>query len=225
MWAIIPIKNLNETKQRLKAVLNAQERRDFFVAMFEDVLETLMAVSELEQVGVATVCPIAGKIAEKYGASVLSTEKDEGQTAAIARTAKILDADGIDSMLMLPGDVPLVTVEEIQTVIEVHENVLSSPHVPAMTIVPAQDEKGSNCIALSPPNAAPLCFGQNSYFPHLATAQKFGLSLQTVKLPGIGLDIDTPEDLLELCRKPERTRAQEYLRKHNILERLETPHG
>ena len=89
-----------------------------------------------------------------------------------------------------------------------------------MTIVPARDELGSNCIALSPPTAAPLRFGPNSYFPHLETARKLGLALQTPKLPGLGLDIDTPEDLLELSRQTVRTRAQEYLLKRNIVERL-----
>ena len=60
MWTVIPIKNLNETKHGLKSALNPQERRDFFVEMFEDVLTTLLAVPELEQVAVVTVCPIAG---------------------------------------------------------------------------------------------------------------------------------------------------------------------
>ena len=226
MWAVIPIKNLNETKHRLKSVLNPQERRFFFVAMFEDVLTTLLAVPELEQVAVATVCPTAAKIAENYGASVLSTEKDEGQTAAVARAAEILEAKGVSKMLILPGDVPLVTVEEIQAVIAAHESACSTPDVPAMTIVPARDEQGSNCIVLSPPTAAPLRFGPNSYFPHLEMAQKLELSLNTPKLFGIGLDIDTPEDLLELCRQPssdvstKQTQVQKYLQKQKILERL-----
>lgn len=220
MWAVIPIKNLNETKHRLKSVLNPQERRFFFVAMFEDVLTTLLAVPELEQVVVATVCPTAAKIAENYGASVLSTEKDEGQTAAVARAAEILEAKGVSKILMLPGDVPLVTVEEIQAVIATHESACSTTDVPAMTIVPARDEQGSNCIVLSPPTAAPLRFGPNSYFPHLEMAQKLELSLNTPKLFGIGLDIDTPEDLLELGRQSVQTRAQNYLQKYKILERI-----
>jgi len=70
-----------------------------------------------------------------------------------------------------------------------------------MTIVPARDEQVSNCIVLSPPTATPLRFGPNSYFPHLETARKLGVSLQTLKLSGIGLDIDAPVDLLELGRK------------------------
>ncbi len=214
MWCIIPIKSLNQAKHRLKHVLYPEERQDFFKAMFEDVLSTMMSVPDFEQVAVATVCPAACIIAKKYGAIVLSTSQDEGQTAAVERSAKILDARGITSMLVIPGDVPLVTVEEIKIVLDLHEKA------PSMTIVPAQDELGSNCIALSPTIAAPLRFGPNSYFPHLETARKLGLSLQSPKLTGLGLDIDTPEDLLVLSRQTVCTRAQEYLRKKKIMERL-----
>ncbi|MDP7630457.1 MAG: hypothetical protein QGF03_07765, partial [SAR324 cluster bacterium] len=66
----------------------------------------------------------------------------------------------------------------------------------------------------------PLRFGTNSYFPHLDTARRLGLELHTPKLPGIGLDIDTPEDLKKLCRQPTRTRAQEYLQGRRIVQRL-----
>jgi 2-phospho-L-lactate guanylyltransferase len=214
MWGIIPIKILNQAKHRLRHVLCPEERQKFFMAMFEDVLSTMMSVPDFEQVAVATICPAASIIAKKYGATVLSTSQDEGQTAAVRRSAEILDAKGISSMLVIPGDVPLVTVEEIKIVLELHEKA------PSMTIVPAYDELGSNCIALSPPTAVPLSFGPNSYFPHLETARKLGLAMQTPKLPGLGLDIDTPEDLLKLSRQTVCTRAQEYLLKKNIVERL-----
>jgi 2-phospho-L-lactate guanylyltransferase len=214
MWAVIPIKQVNEAKHRLESVLSSSERLELSMNMFEDVLSTVMDVTEFERVTVATVCPKAVRIAKRHGASVLSTGKDEGQTAAVALVVETLNNDGIDSMLLLPSDVPLVTVDEIQTVLEAHANT------PSMTIIPARDEQGSNCIALSPPTAAPLRFGANSYFPHLETARKLGLNLHTFKLPGIGLDIDTPDDLLELCRQPIRTRAQEYLQKQSICERL-----
>ena len=211
MWAVIPVKNLNEAKHRLESVLNPIQRRNLFAAMLEDVLATVMAVPEFEQVAVATICPTAAEIARRYGASVLSTVQDDGQTEAVTRTAATLEENGIKHMLMLPGDVPLVTVEEIQTVLEVHGNA------PTMTIVPARDEQGSNCIALSPPTAVPLRFGPNSYFPHLETARKMGLTLNTTKLAGIGLDIDTQDDLQELCKQPFQPRAQEYLQEQKIM--------
>ncbi len=55
MWAVIPIKNVNEAKHRLASVLSPNERRELFVAMFEDVLTTVLAVPRLEKVVVATV--------------------------------------------------------------------------------------------------------------------------------------------------------------------------
>lgn len=214
MWALIPIKNMNESKHRLESILSPNERRDLSEAMLEDVLTTVMAVPEFEKVAVATMCPTAKIISMRHGASVFSTGQDEGQTAAVAQATAAFEAEGITSMLMLPGDVPLVTPEEIHRVLEIHGSA------PAMTIVPARDEQGSNCIVLSPPTATNLRFGSNSYFPHLDAARKLSLDLRTPKLPGIGLDIDTPEDLMELCRQPLQTRAQEYLENHKISQRL-----
>ncbi|MEE2716571.1 MAG: 2-phospho-L-lactate guanylyltransferase [SAR324 cluster bacterium] len=214
MWAVIPVKNVNEAKHRLSSVLSPAERRELFVAMFEDVLTTVLAVPELEKVVVATVCPTASAIAQRQGASLLSTGQDEGQTAAVAYACTTLAEQGAQHLLMVPGDIPLVTVEELQDVLKAHGPA------PAMTLVPARDEQGSNCVVLSPPNAAPLRFGANSYFPHLDTARKLGLTLQTPKLPGISLDIDTPEDLRLLCQQPVRTRVQEFLQERGIVERL-----
>ena len=48
----IPIKNINQAKHRLKPVLYPDERQEFSKAMFEDVLSTMMAVPEFEQVAV-----------------------------------------------------------------------------------------------------------------------------------------------------------------------------
>tara|TARA_B000000460_G_scaffold4524_1_gene3133 strand:+ start:626 stop:1279 length:654 start_codon:yes stop_codon:yes gene_type:complete len=214
MWAVIPIKKIQDAKHRLHSVLSPSERRDLSLNMFEDVLSTLKSVPELERVVVATVCPTASRIAGKYGVYVFSTNLDKSLSAAVSKAASAIEANGVSGMLMLPSDIPLVTAEEIQTVLELHARA------PSMTIVPSRDEKGSNCIALSPPTAAPLKFGSNSYFPHLDTARNLGLVLNNPKLPGIGLDIDKPEDLVELCRQPLKTKTQKYLQKKRIRQRL-----
>ena len=67
MWALIPIKKIQNAKQRLHSVLSSSERRDLSLNMFEDVLSTLKSVPELERVMVVTVCPNASRIAGKYG--------------------------------------------------------------------------------------------------------------------------------------------------------------
>ena len=214
MWLIIPVKKINDAKYRLKSLLNPIQRKQLFLAMLEDVLSVVKSIPEIENISLATICPTAINIAKKYGASIIDTHKDEGQTEAIKKSAEVLDNNGIKNMLLLPADIPLVTKNEIRKVIEVQKKS------PMITIVPARDEKGSNCIAISPPKAIPLSFGPNSFLPHIDAARNSELKLKTISLPGIGLDIDTPSDLKELFKLPIRTRAQKFLTEEKILDQL-----
>ncbi len=214
MWLIIPVKKINDAKNRLKSLLNPIQRKQLFLAMLEDVLSVVKSSPEIENISLATICPTAINIAKKYGASIIDTNTDDGQTEAIKKSAEILDNNGIRNMLLLPADIPLVTENEISKVIQLHEKF------PMMTIVPARDEQGSNCIALSPPKAIPLSFGPNSYFPHIDAARNSEVNLKTIALPGIGLDIDTPTDLKELFKQPIRTRTQKFLNDQKIVEQL-----
>jgi 2-phospho-L-lactate guanylyltransferase len=112
-------------------------------------------------------------------------------------------------MLQMPGDIPLVTADEITALLDRHLPA------PSFTIVPSHDEMGSNAVVVSPPARVPLTFGDDSYFPHLATARRHGIEPQVVRLPGIGRDIDTPEDIAEFVRYRSQTRAQAFLDRHD----------
>ena len=63
----------------------------------------------------------------------------------------------------------------------------------------------------APPDAVPLRFGDNSFFPHLDAARRCGIEPVVVRQPGIGMDIDHPADLAAFLRLPQsagtRTRA------------------
>jgi len=214
MWAVLPAKNFDDAKQRLAGVLNADERRDLFAAMFEDVLETLRAVAALDGVLVVTRDDTAASIAERHGAHVLREDANRGQTAAVEAAAAWLREQGADGMLAVPGDIPLATASEVERVLAAHQAA------PAMTIVPARDERGSNCIACSPPGLIAFRFGNDSFQPHLREAAARGVAPVIVKLPGIGLDIDRPDDLAILIGMPGECRAQRWLRDNAVAARL-----
>jgi len=107
------------------------------------------------------------------------------------------------AMLAVPGDIPRATAAEIAAV------VAARRPAPSLTIVPAHDGRGSNAVLCSPPLVMPLRFGDDSFLPHLASARALGIEPTIVKLPGIGLDIDQPDDALALLRAtpPMTTRA------------------
>jgi 2-phospho-L-lactate guanylyltransferase len=58
----------------------------------------------------------------------------------------------------------------------------------------------------------PLTFGEPSFPNHLATARSAGLSPRVLHLPGIGLDVDAPDDLPLLLTHGPTTRSARLLR-------------
>ncbi len=214
MWAVLPIKDLADAKQRLGRVLDRFERQRLFRTMVEDVLEALAGVAALDGVMVVSRDPAAAALAERYGARVFREAENRGHTAAVSAAAIELATAGADGMIQVPGDVPLVTTAEIETVLDAHGEA------PAVTFVPSRDRRGSNCVVCSPPVVMPLEFGANSFYPHLKSARQRGLRAKVVDLPGLGLDIDTPDDLVELLRRPAASRTQQFLSESGIAARL-----
>ena len=218
MWAVLPVKGLDGAKQRLGAVLTPRQRRDLSRAMVEDVLEALSAVRTLDGIAVVSRDPAVAAMAERYGARVVFERRSRGQTAAVTAAAGILAAEGADGVLAVPGDVPLAGAAEIERVIAAHTAAPFS--VPSMTIVPARDARGSNCVVCSPPDAVPFQFGEDSFRRHLDVAQARGVPSRTLRLPGLGLDIDTPADLAVLLDRPGRARTPVYLKASGIADAL-----
>ena len=52
----------------------------------------------------------------------------------------------------------------------------------------------------SPPDAVPLRFGDNSYYPHLDAARRCNIEPTVIHQPGIAMDIDHPADLAIFLR-------------------------
>jgi 2-phospho-L-lactate guanylyltransferase len=51
----------------------------------------------------------------------------------------------------------------------------------------------------------PLTFGEPSFDNHLAAARARGLAPRVLPLPGLGLDVDAPDDLAALLAMPGAT--------------------
>jgi 2-phospho-L-lactate guanylyltransferase len=202
IWAAVPVKEFAGAKQRLSALLSPEQRQALAAAMLEDVLTALTGVP-VAGIMVNTVDPRATEIARRHGAQVITDGARDGHTGAVAAMASILAGRGCEGMLTVPGDIPRVTAAEIARVIEARRPA------PSLTIVPAHDGRGSNAVLCSPPLVMPLRFGDDSFLPHLAAARARGIEPTIVKLPGIGLDIDQPDDVFALLRATPRmaTRA------------------
>src|SRR5271169_546863 len=216
VWAVVPVKELAGAKQRLSSCLSPEERRALATIMLEDVLDALSAVRELAGMFVVTIDPVATSLAARYGARVVTEAAREGHTRAVAAAARLLAREGRAGMMTMPGDIPRLSSAEIAVTLAAHGAA------PAFTIVPAHDELGSNTIICSPPDAVPLRFGDNSFYPHLDAARSRGIEPLIIRQPGIGMDIDHPVDLVAFLRMSPtvRTRTLAFLEQSGIAGRL-----
>jgi 2-phospho-L-lactate/phosphoenolpyruvate guanylyltransferase len=201
LWAVVPVKERVSAKERLAPLLRPEVRQALALAMLEDVLAAVTGAPRIAGLMVVTVDPEAGRLAAGYGARLIEAGARDGHTGAVTAAARLIAAEGRAGMLTLPGDIPLVTPGEISSILSAH-----SP-APSFTIVPSHDERGSNAIACSPPDVVPLRFGENSFYPHIQAAEAYGIRANVLHLPGIGLDIDNPEDVVSFMRTESPTRA------------------
>jgi 2-phospho-L-lactate guanylyltransferase len=222
---VIPIKQLENAKQRLSGLLSAEQRRDLFQAMVEDVLEAAATCDQVGELVVVTADETVSQLAMKYSARIMPEPEIPGLIAAVTRASERFAAEGVDVMVFLPGDVPLVTVEELEIVLE----GFGLASEPEFMIVPASDLGGSNCILCSPPDCMVFGFGEDSFRRHLQIAKDRNIEPRVAKLPGIGLDIDTPEDLLvlveELKKRNLPTNTHRFLQQSGIIDELERVKG
>lgn len=205
IWAVVPIKDTRGAKQRLAPALPAPLRRELALAMLEDVLASLAEVPDLAGRLLVTTDSVAIRLAARYGCITTAEGAGDGHTGAVMAAAHRLAQDAAAGMLTIPGDIPLVTATELGRLLDAHRPA------PAFTIAPSHDEQGSNAVLMSPPDAVPLRFGDDSFFPHLHAAEARGIVPTVLRLPGIAFDIDNPADLAHLARLGSRTRAGLWL--------------
>lgn len=217
IWAVMPVKELEGAKQRLSPLLAPAERQALARVMIAEVMDALAAARGLAGILVVTLDPWATAEAQRIGARVLTEGAREGHTGSVNAGIRALLAEGRAGMITMPGDIPAATPAEIEAVLAAHPR-----EGRGFTIAPAHDEKGSNAVLLSPPDAVPLRFGDDSYLPHLEAARRCGLAPRIVPCPGIAMDIDHPVDLRLFLALPQSrgTRTRAFLEESGIAGRL-----
>ncbi len=209
-WAVVPVKDLERAKRRLAGALDPAARRGLSLAMLADVLDALDATPGLDGIAVVSRDADVAELARRRGLRVIP-EAGAGLNAAVAQaanvlSANVLSAEGCARLLVMPADLPLAAPEEIAA-------VLAALHAaPGLTLVPDRHGVGTNALACTPPDAVAPSFGAGSFARHLEAARHAGIPATVLRLPGLGLDIDTPADLRALMETPGATWTHAALR-------------
>jgi 2-phospho-L-lactate/phosphoenolpyruvate guanylyltransferase len=184
--AVIPVKPASQGKQRLATVLDATLRRRLVGAMLECVLGAALGARGLAGVGILTT----DRSLVPAGIEQL-TDPGTGLNAALAATASVLTARGVEAMLVLPGDLPFIVAADVDALLE-----LARPD--RVVVVPDARGAGTNALLLAPPRVLLPQFGPGSLSAHLTAASAAGADCRVSVCARIGRDIDEPCDLAPL---------------------------
>lgn len=196
LWAIVPIKPLRRGKSRLSGILNEEERTLLNYSMLGNTLRILSQVPDIDQILVVSRDPAALALAREFGARTVQEDGNPGLNTALNRATVVAQFYSASGVLILPADLPLITVNDLQEFI----GKVSQP--PEIVIAPDRRMEGTNALLVSPPGIIKYQFGVNSFKFHTHQARAKGIHVEICQLATFGLDLDLPEDL-EILKKVE----------------------
>ena len=206
--ALIPVKGFHGAKQRLASRLSLAERSALMKAMVHDVLAEVTRAGGLDRTYVVTGAAEVADWVSALNVEVIRERQETGETDAVHFALDVMKDAGMDAALVVPGDVPLLRAEDVESVLRAAP---PGPGAPFAVLVPSHDRLGTNALLLSPPDVLRLRFGHDSFRYHLNEAAARGLSAKVVENSRIALDIDEPADLQQLIRRLERGRTLDRL--------------
>lgn len=196
IWAVIPLKDFVQAKQRLSGVLSVAERRQLFAAMVDDVLRCFSQSRELDRVIVLSDDAEACLLAEHHGLDYWRERElnARGLNGVVSAAVKRAASLGCGQCLVAHGDLPLLNQSELDHFIREHR----AQTAPALSIAPDRRGTGSNMMLLPAQTEFDFCYGEDSFNIHRRNAAAAGLSTRDFKAAGSACDIDELEDLLQL---------------------------
>lgn len=123
-----------------------------------------------------------------------------GLNRAVASARDAAVKAGVDRLLLLSADLPTLSAEDVAALLAVPADAVAGG--------PDRSGQGTNALSLPLPRAASFRFhyGIDSFVAHRTETARLNLPFLTINRPGLGLDIDLPDDAAMLCWRSNRSR-------------------
>jgi 2-phospho-L-lactate guanylyltransferase len=182
---VIAVRDVSSAKSRLGEQLDPGARQSLVIAMLDDLLA---AIRRAHRGVILVVSPDAayGAVAATHEARLVDDPGD-GLNSAFLAALTVDETAATTAALLLPGDLPHVTPDDIAT-------VLDALTAPGVVLVPSSDG-GTIALGLRPSEVIAPRFGERSAERHREAAAEAGTDLTELSPPSMQIDIDTLADL------------------------------
>ncbi len=212
---LVPVKAPSSAKQRLATVLSSEERIALTWAMLKDVGRALAGAKLVDRIVMVTNDPVAIQYALEQSWEVLQEDQQISESYSVDWASSCLMKQGATVVLRLPGDIPLLRAEDVDSLLSIE---LTSS---AALLVPSRDGSGTNALLRKPPDAFPSRFGPNSFRLHRQEASQAGVALKVIENPRIALDIDDITDLAVFWAQDRETLTARVIKNLHLAEKLQ----
>jgi 2-phospho-L-lactate guanylyltransferase len=189
VWAVIPVKPLNRAKSRLEKVLSPDQRAALAEMLFRQVLSVALSSNRIGGALVISRDTRAIGIARDLGAKTIQESGQSDLNPALERATQVLTSWRASAMLILPADLPLIHVDDINAMVDAGRDGDS------VVIATDRHEDGTNAMFVRPPGLIQYTYGKESYRKHVLQARAAGAKVTIYESERLQLDIDEPSDL------------------------------
>lgn len=183
---VIPVKR-DDPKERLSTLLSPAQRRQLQVAMLEDTLQTLIKAGMVGDTFVVSPDVQILDFVRRFGARSVPEPADAGVSAAVARA--LGETSSYARTLVLPGDLPLLSVDDLETAVTLAREGAD------VVIGPSGSLDGTNLLLIAGGARIPLHYDDDSFRKHFRGAVSLGLKVAVYRSPGVSFDMDSPGDV------------------------------
>ncbi len=202
--AVVPVRALRGGKTRLAGELTAEAREALTRQMLRSVVGAARDSGSVDAVVVVSPDPAVLAFARSFGPGVVALPQDPlpfgaagleaGLNGAVVQGRDWAAGHAAAALLMLFGDLPLLTADDVRNLVRRDAPVV---------LAPDRHGIGTNALLLRlgalNGNGAPFgpfrfAFGAGSYARHVDEAHRLGLEVATTVMPGTAFDLDTPAD-------------------------------
>lgn len=195
---VVPVKRLQQAKSRLSRFLEPAARQQLVITLVRHVINTvyrsIVSQSIPARIWLVSPDPTLRDVTDNKDVEWFPDPVEE-LNAALTAARHHLQQCGCSSMMILAGDLPFLTVDDVRLLIEAL--ALADYDV---VLAPDQEQRGTNALGVRLPSLLPFGFGTDSAAHHLRSAARLGLRVHLVHTPTLAFDLDDGERLQQYYR-------------------------
>ena len=211
-WAVLPVKRYFIGKSRLRQLFSDAELAELNRKLFESTFTKIQELPEIDKVLVVSRELHALEWCEMHNGAALPEDETSSLNLAISKAQEHTLQAGVDRIVVLPSDLPLMTIKDLNHLICLAEGANNK-----LVIVPDHYQSGTNALVISGPDLIQPKFGFGSFRKHIKQAMEKDAELIVYLNENIQWDLDTSLELYRIINTQPELDLLSHIRKEISL--------